>query len=77
MKTWYDNKGWELFYSRFKKLRADSGLSAEQLGKAIGVSNNAIIKWEHGKAIPGIDNLYKIAKYFNVTADYLIGLKDY
>ena len=67
---------WQIFYTRLKELRAEKGLSTMQLGKAIGVSDAAILYWEQGVRVPGIDNLYKIAKFFNVPAGWLIGLED-
>lgn len=54
------------------KLRKKGGLSQEQLAEQLGVSRQAISKWESGKAIPESDTLISISKYFNVTLDYLM-----
>ena len=67
---------WRVFSERLKELRKESKLTAMQLGRAIGVSDAAVIRWEQGLRIPGIDSLYKIAKYFNVSPAYLIGFED-
>jgi len=47
------------------------------LGKTIGVSDAAIIRWKNNKAdnIRG-ENLIKLAEFFGVTADYLLGLEN-
>ena len=64
------------FCERLKELRQEQNLSALSLGKALHVSDSTIIRWENGLRVPSIDNLYSIAKFFNVTSDYLIGLEN-
>ena len=54
------------------KLRKERGLSQEQLADALGVSRQAISKWEGGAAIPEVEKLLALSKYFGVTADYLL-----
>lgn len=54
------------------ELRKKGGLSQEQPAEQLGVSRQAISKWESGKAIPESDTLISISKYFNVTLDYLM-----
>ena len=66
----------KVFSERFKELRSDEGLSAKQLGKILEVSDSTIIRWENEDRIPSIEQLKKIAIYFKVSADYLIGLED-
>ena len=66
----------KIFSERLKELRTEKGLSALKLGKALGVTDSTIIRWENEKISPTIDNLYNIAKYFNVTTDYLLGLEN-
>ena len=53
-------------------LRKKSGLSQEQLAEKLGVSRQAVSKWEGGQSIPEIDKIVYISKFFNVTTDYLI-----
>ena len=67
----------EIFSERLKELRKERNISAKQLSKAINVSDAAIIRWENKQRIPSMENIYKIAIYFGVSADYLLGLKDY
>ena len=65
-----------IFCERFKELRKENKLSTIELGKILGVSNSTITRWENGNILPSIEHLYNMAKYFKVTADYLIGLED-
>jgi len=51
-------------------------MSALQLGKALGFSDATIFRWENGSRVPCVESLYRIAKYFNVPAGWLIGLED-
>ncbi len=54
------------------KLRKMRGLSQEELADALGVSRQAISKWESDAAIPEVEKLTVISKYFGVTVDYLL-----
>lgn len=65
------------FPQRLKELREEKGLSIKTLAKELGVSDIAIGRWEKGLRTPNIDALILVANYFNVSADYLLGLKDY
>ncbi|MCU4923950.1 helix-turn-helix domain-containing protein [Bacillus cereus] len=58
---------------KIKELRKNNKITQEQLGNAIGVSKMAISYFEKGKKSPGRETLEKIADYFNVTTDYLLG----
>lgn len=53
-------------------LRRKNGLSQEQLAEIIGVSRQAISKWEGGLSVPDSEKLIAISEYFNVTLDYLL-----
>lgn len=56
------------------KLRSENNLSQRDLASELGVSSGAIGMWETGKRFPDLTMLVKIAAYFDVTADYLLGL---
>ncbi|MED1565773.1 helix-turn-helix transcriptional regulator [Bacillus paramycoides] len=58
---------------KIKDLRKNNKITQEQLGNAIGVSKMAISYFEKGKKSPGRESLEKIADYFDVTTDYLLG----
>ena len=66
----------KIFCERLKELREEHNLSLSQLGNALGVSSSTIDRWEKGLRVPIIDNLYNIALFFKVSADYLIGLEN-
>lgn len=61
------------FNEKLQKLRADAGLTQEELAKELYVSRTAISKWESGRGYPGIDSLKAIAAFFHITIDQLIG----
>ena len=64
------------FGNRLKELLKDSGISQEALAKSIGVSQRAVSKWINNQAEPTESSIVNCARYFNVSADYLLGLKD-
>ncbi len=53
-------------------LRKQNGMSQEELAEKLGVSRQAISRWEMGSAMPDAGNLLQISKLFGVTADYLL-----
>ena len=63
-----------LFKERLKELRVERKLSQEDLAKELNVSQRSISSWETGFRQPDFETLERIAKFFDVTADYLIGL---
>lgn len=58
--------------NKIHELRKNFGLSQENLAKKIGVSFQAVSKWENGISCPDIEILPKIADIFHVSIDYLI-----
>ena len=67
----------EKFIERLKELRKEKGLSQDQLSKATGLSQSAIACWETGQRIPNAQAVVILARYFEVSTDYLLGEKDY
>ena len=65
-----------LFKERLKELRVERKLSQEDLAKELNVSQRSISSWETGFRQPDFETLERIAKFFDVTADYLLGLGD-
>ncbi len=59
-----------------KTLRLEQNLSQRKLGEILGFSNQTVSFWEIGRLEPNIDTLIKIAQYFEVSCDYLLGLED-
>ena len=62
---------------RLKELRKAKGCSQKQVADAIGVTLSAYSNYEQGIREPSYDILKKICIFFDTSADYLIGLKDY
>ena len=54
------------------KLRKGRGFSQEELAEVLGVSRQAVSKWERGEAYPDTENLIAISKLYNVTLDELV-----
>lgn len=57
---------------KLKTLRANAGLTQEQIAEKLGVTKSAIARWESDKGIPDISNLILISDYFNISLDELI-----
>lgn len=64
------------FNERLRELREDSNLTQTALAKEILVDQRSLSFYEIGKYEPNLETLIKIAKYFNVSTDYLLGLTD-
>lgn len=62
---------------KIKELRKKKRLTQAELGKIIGVSQTAITAWENDKTLPSREYLAKMARYFNVTSDYLLEIDKY
>lgn len=56
-----------------KKLRSARGLNQVEFAKILGVSKQCVSNWENDNVIPSIEMLVKIAEYFNVTTDFILG----
>ncbi len=56
--------------------RKEKGLTQSNLGEAVGYDQSRVAKWESGKLEPNAETLKKLAVFFGVTSDYLIGLED-
>ena len=61
---------------RLKRLRNEKKLTQSELGKIINVSKVSISGYESGDRTPDTDNLRRLADYFEVTSDYLLGRED-
>ena len=61
---------------RIKMLRTENHISQSQLANALGVSQKAVSLWESGDRVPSATVIASLAKYFGVSADYLLGLDE-
>lgn len=64
------------FGKNLRELRTEKNLSQPDLGNIFSVSRQTISSWESGQREHSIDTLVNIAKFFNVTTDYLLGTED-
>ena len=62
---------------KIKELRIEKNLSQKSLAEQIGVSQKAIDFWEKNINEPKASYIVQLAKFFNVTTDYLLGLTDF
>ncbi|MBP5431556.1 helix-turn-helix transcriptional regulator, partial [Ruminococcus sp.] len=62
-----------MFAENLKKLRKNKGLTQVQFAQIFNISSGTIAMWETNKRIPDTSMLIKIAEFFNVTVDYLLG----
>lgn len=67
-------KGAQIMYQIFARLMEDKGITPYRVSKETGVSQSVLSDWKRGRCVPKIDKLQKIADYFNVTIDYLMGV---
>lgn len=63
-----------MFHTRVRELRKAKGLTQVDLANALGVTKQSVSNWENDNIQPSIDMLVRIARYFSVTTDYLLGL---
>ena len=61
---------------RIQDLRKQRGLSQEALGDALGVSRQAVSKWEGDNGIPELDTLIAISRLFEITVGQLLGVEE-
>jgi len=62
-----------MFAIRIKNLRRAKELNQVQLAKKLGVKKQSISNWENDNIMPSIDTLIRIADFFHVSTDYLLG----
>lgn len=63
-----------LFGTRLKELREIQGISQMELARKTGLSQSAIAKWELNKTEPSASAIITLAKFFNETTDYILGI---
>ena len=61
---------------KLKELRADVGLTQKQIANMLNKSETGYASWEQGLSEPCVEDLRKLCKILNVSADCLLGLED-
>lgn len=64
------------YYTRLKDLREDRELSQEDIAQILKTTHQQVSKWETGVQKMGVDKYIILAKFYNVSVDYLLGLID-
>lgn len=64
------------FAERLKELRIEKKIGQIQLAKEIGVSKGIISLWENGLREPTLSSIIALAKFFEVSLDYLAGISE-
>lgn len=62
-------------HERIYDLRKKAGLSQEELSERVGVSRQAVGKWESGQALPDIENLIRLSRVLDTTVDALLSME--
>ena len=65
------------FQEKLKEMRKLYGLTQRQVAEALGISQPSYIRYENGTSEPTLENLVKLADLFDVSADFLLGRKEY
>ena len=65
-----------IFSERLKELRKENDVGQIELADSIGVSKGIISLWENDLREPKLSNLVALAKFFDVSIDYLVGLEN-
>ena len=65
------------FAERLRDLRVERGLNQSALAEALGTTQRRISYWETGKVEPDLLSLCKLAEFFSVSLEYLVGMQDY
>ena len=62
--------------NRIKELRGEKKMTQSQLADVLGITQDSISLWEHGKRLPDTYYIILLAKYFEVSSDFLLGLSE-
>lgn len=65
-----------LFLPRLRELLAESGKMQKDICDELGISKQKLSNWKTGYSEPNFDDIIMLAKYFDVSSDYLLGLTD-
>lgn len=64
------------FSERLKAIRLENEMTQKNLYEKLSVSPNCYASWEQGRTQPDIERIKQLVSIFNVSADYLLGIKD-
>ena len=61
---------------KIRMLREKSGLTQAALARELGISRSGVNAWEMGLSVPQVQYIVTLAKQFNVSTDYLLGIEE-
>lgn len=64
------------YYERLKHIREDNDLTQADIAELLKTTRQQVSKWETGIQMMGVDKYIILAKHYNVSVDYLLGLID-
>ena len=64
------------YYERLKDIREDNDLTQVDVAEILKTTRQQVSKWETGVQMMGVDKYIILAKHYNVSVDYLLGLID-
>jgi transcriptional regulator with XRE-family HTH domain len=67
----------KIFSERLKELRVSSCYTQQQIAEKLNIKQQSYSRYEYGNGEPSLETLVKIAKIFDVSSDYLLGITDY
>ena len=73
--TKFDRRDEAVLGNRIQELRKAMNMSQVDLAKVLNVTKQSVSNWENSNIQPSIDMLIRLAEYFNVSTDYLLGLE--
>lgn len=66
-----------MYGERLRELRCEKGLTQKQLAETLNISQKSLSKYERESLDLSTELIVRICRYFQVSADYLLGLDDY
>ena len=67
----------KVFVERLRRLRAVKGISQQKAADALGITKVGYQNYEYGRKMPSFSTLPRLADYFDVSSDYLLGRTNY
>ncbi|MBQ3112078.1 MAG: helix-turn-helix transcriptional regulator [Firmicutes bacterium] len=62
------------YYERLKQLREDHDLTQADIAELLQTTRQQVSKWENGTQMMGVDKYITLARHYNISLDYLLGL---
>ena len=66
-----------LFKERIRDLRIEKNMNQNELAELCNVKQSCVSKWERGATLPDAEMIIRLSEIFNVSSDFLLGIKEY